>query len=795
MTGEGPRRITVRKVAPKILLFASFLGIALFASSCSLKRPTGGTGGGTGGGGTGGGGTGGGTSTGPFTIAGSVVGLTGSGLILEDNGGDDLTIAAGGTFTFATKIASGGTYKVTVKTQPSTPTQNCSVTNATGTALANVTNVQVTCGNIFPIGGTISGLLGTGMVLQDNTKDNLNISGTGGVNFTFATPLAAGSAYAVTILTQPANPGQTCTVLNGTGTANGPITNVQIICPQPAFTIGGSVVGLVPGAGNTAEIQDNAGDNLFVTGNTSFTFPTSITNGSIYNVSVFLQPTSQPQPCNVFNYTGLAKANVSDVLVDCQHNDWNWLSWYISSTNKADNYATAATPIPIQDLNTPGGRDFAMTWSDSTGHKWLFGGFGFPLLSPYGAQGPGLLNDIWFFNGVWNPTDVGQSLNGTWPSLEVINASGVYGALGVANPLVNKPGSRWGGVTWTDASNNLWMFGGQGYASTGLDAELLNDIWEFVPGTSATDGSFLGNWVWRGGSNNFNQSGVYGTLGTGATTNIPGGRWAAANFTDAAGNVWLFGGQGVDSAGTIGLLNDLWKYNIATAQWTWVSGSNVAGQNGVYGTLGTAGASNVPGGRQNGTLWVDSTGTVWLFGGFGLDSIGTSIAPGVGATLNDLWKFTGGQWTWVSGGGPTGLANQNGAYGTQTVAAAGNFPGSRWGAVGWTDPNNNLFFFGGFGYGSVVTQPVGFLNDIWEYQASSGQWIWWKGSSNVNQSGAYLTNGIPYVNNIVGGRRGVAIWQPDANRYVWVFGGEGFDSSTGAPPGYLNDLWTYLAFP
>src|SRR5207249_3221666 len=125
MTGEGLRRITVRKVAPKILLFASFLGIALFASSCSLKRPTGG-----------------------------------------------------------------------------------------GTALANVANVQVTCGNIFPIGGTISGLLGTGMVLQDNTKDNLNISGTGGVNFTFATPLAAGSAYAVTILTQPANPGQTCTVLN-----------------------------------------------------------------------------------------------------------------------------------------------------------------------------------------------------------------------------------------------------------------------------------------------------------------------------------------------------------------------------------------------------------------------------------------------------------------------------------------------------------------------------------------------------------------------------------------------------
>src|SRR5947208_16925599 len=109
MTGEGPRRITVRKVAPKILLFASFLGIALFESSCSLKRPTGGTGGGTGGGGTGGGGTGGGTSAGPFTIPASVVGLTGGAVILEDYGGDVLTIADDGDFTVVTLIACGGT--------------------------------------------------------------------------------------------------------------------------------------------------------------------------------------------------------------------------------------------------------------------------------------------------------------------------------------------------------------------------------------------------------------------------------------------------------------------------------------------------------------------------------------------------------------------------------------------------------------------------------------------------------------------------------------------------------------
>ncbi|HEX8881227.1 MAG TPA: kelch repeat-containing protein [Candidatus Acidoferrum sp.] len=798
------------KIASKTFFVAYLLIVSLVATACSgVKGGTTGGSGGTGGsgsGGSGGSGSGGsagtggsGGSTGPFTIGGTVVGLTGTGLVLEDNGGDDLTVTKSGAFVFKTAIAGSTTYNVTVKTQPTGPSQNCSVTNGSATATANVTNVQVTCGNIFTVGGSTSGLLGTGLVLQDNGADNLTINGTGNVNFTFATPIPAGAAYAVTILTQPSNPAQTCTVLNGTGTLNTSITNVQVICPQPAFTIGGSVVGLVPGAGNTVELQDNAGDDLFVTGNTSFTFPTSVTNGGIYNVSVFLQPTSQPQPCSVFNYTGIATANVSNVLVDCQHNDWNWMSWYIGGTNKSNNYATADNPIPPKDFNTPGGRDFAMTWNGSSGRKWLFGGFGFPEPSQNGAQVPGFLNDLWFWDPVcpvvpgpcWTPVNAGPGGNNTWPNLEVEDMNGIYGTLGTASPLVNTPGSRWGGVSWTDATGNLWMFGGQGFAATGLDAELLNDVWEFVPGTSLNpDGTWPGNWIWRGGSSSFNQSGAYGTQGTAAATNLPGGRWAAANFVDNAGNVWLFGGQGVDSAGTIGLLNDLWEYNIVSGQWTWISGANTANQNGVYGTQGTAAAGNVPGGRQAGVLWVDASGDVWLFGGFGLDSAGTGTPQG--AILNDLWEFKGGQWVWVSGGN---TANQNGVFGTQTLAAAGNVPGSRWGAVGWTDGSNNLWIFGGWGYGSKITQPTGFLNDVWEYQQSSGQWIWWKGTSNVNQSGAYLTNGIPFVNNLAGGRRGTAIWQPDAYHYVWMFGGEGYDSTAGAAPGYMNDLWTYLPFP
>ncbi len=80
-----------------------------------------------------------------YTIGGTVSGLSGTGLVLQDNGDDNLPISANGPFTFAKPVAGGSTYNVTVLTQPSNPTQNCVVTNGSGTAYANVTNVQVAC--------------------------------------------------------------------------------------------------------------------------------------------------------------------------------------------------------------------------------------------------------------------------------------------------------------------------------------------------------------------------------------------------------------------------------------------------------------------------------------------------------------------------------------------------------------------------------------------------------------------------------------------------------------------------
>ncbi len=92
-----------------------------------------------------------------YTIGGSVSGLTGTGLVLQNNGGDNLPVLVDSAFTFATSVGAGSPYNVTVFTQPTG--QTCTVANGSNTANANVTNVAVSCSSlaISPINPTAVG--------------------------------------------------------------------------------------------------------------------------------------------------------------------------------------------------------------------------------------------------------------------------------------------------------------------------------------------------------------------------------------------------------------------------------------------------------------------------------------------------------------------------------------------------------------------------------------------------------------------------------------------------------------
>jgi hypothetical protein len=172
-----------------------------------------------------------------YTVGGTVTGLAGSGLVLQDNGGDNLTVTASGAFTFKMALADGSAYSVAAFAQPTTPSQSCTATNGSGTLKgANVTNIAIACAtNSFSVGGTITGMTGSGLVLQNNGADSLTVNAAG--NFSFASLVASGSSYAVTVLTQPSNPAETCTVTGGTGTVtNAIVTTVAINCTKNPTT-------------------------------------------------------------------------------------------------------------------------------------------------------------------------------------------------------------------------------------------------------------------------------------------------------------------------------------------------------------------------------------------------------------------------------------------------------------------------------------------------------------------------------------------------------------------------------
>ncbi|MGJ7524769.1 hypothetical protein [Variovorax sp. GB1P17] len=256
-------------------------------------------------------------STQSFSVSGTVTGLAGSGLVLQNSAGDDLAISApGGAFRFAVPVASGGSYVVTVKAQPRTPSQICSVGNASGTmAGSDVTNVKVVCATqSFTVSGTVSGLAGSGLVLQNNASDDLAVSAPGGA-FRLAMPVASGASYVVTVRAQPRTPSQICSVVNGSGiVTDHNITNVSLVCATQSFTVGGTVSGLVGGA--AVVLRNNGTDDVAVSTNGAFSFATPVADTAAYAVT--MGPPPAWHDCVLSQGSGtLAGAAISNVAVAC----------------------------------------------------------------------------------------------------------------------------------------------------------------------------------------------------------------------------------------------------------------------------------------------------------------------------------------------------------------------------------------------------------------------------------------------------------------------------------------------
>jgi N-acetylneuraminic acid mutarotase len=404
-------------------------------------------------------------------------------------------------------------------------------------------------------------------------------------------------------------------------------------------------------------------------------------------------------------------------MYDPALSEWTW----VSGSNKANAigiYPTAPGANAIAATNVIGARSAAAQWVDTSGNFWIFGGNGYDS-----AGAVGYLNDTWMLNP--------QTGEATWEAgASTVNNAGAGTASSAgATSTTNSPSARAYATTWVDQNGIFWLFGGQNTNSAGTTV-MLDDLWSYDPNPADTNNHPNGKKGWMlisGSPATNNVKGTYGTLNTGVAGNYPGSRVSAQGWTDAAGNLWMFGGSGYDSADSFGTLNDLWSFNPKTLVWTWVTGANTIGAAGIYGSRGstvpaTAGTPNTPGARLGTTGWIDSTGNLWMFGGSGSDSTGTAVTSDGGGALNELWMFntTSKLWAWMGG---INIAGTAGVYGTTNLppgaSSANNSPGSRVWGIGWNGAanaagNNTFWLFGGSGLDSVGTS--GYLNDLWQVQ-------------------------------------------------------------------------------
>ncbi|MBI3233438.1 MAG: hypothetical protein HYZ42_05260, partial [Bacteroidetes bacterium] len=305
-----------------------------------------------------------------------------------------------------------------------------------------------------------------------------------------------------------------------------------------------------------------------------------------------------------------------------------------------------------------------------------------------GADTLEVRNDIWKY----------ESATGKWTWLNGDSSSSFgHGNYGIKGTFAasNQPAIREHFSAWIDANGYIWLFGGLGYAQA-ASLGTLNDLWKYNPTTNL--------WVWVSGDSTVTRYANYGSQGTESSTNLPGSRWGAANWTDDQGNFCIYGGYGYGQTSNYGSLGDFWKYNLTSGFWTWIAGDSTGGFNPRWGTKGVFSSTNNPGARVWPTVVKDKSGNFILYGG---DS------------KADIWLFskTQNQWAWIGGdsvSGASSFSTGGAIYGTKNVFTSTNRPGYRQSHTSILSPDgNSMIVFAGTGRACGGCSS-GMLNDVWK---------------------------------------------------------------------------------
>ncbi|MGB3947286.1 MAG: T9SS type A sorting domain-containing protein [Bacteroidia bacterium] len=386
------------------------------------------------------------------------------------------------------------------------------------------------------------------------------------------------------------------------------------------------------------------------------------------------------------------------------------------TSGPAPNYGQVGVSNPANDV---GGRRSATAWTDKQGNFWLFGGSLQVSDDPNGGWTMHYFNDLWKFVPNGNGGDwTCMKRRGVAPNYNYWDDDGNVSP-NDSDPSNDMPGSRMRAKQWVDVNGDLWVFGGaKNYVYGGGGNNYYTDMWRY---------NIVNNsWVLENGNTSFDQIDVYGTMGQFNPANHPGARIDFISWTSKDGRyLWLYGGT---RAGVLGLptsnphdYGDMWCFDTQIKQWAWM-GPNSSSQGvsfvPVYGVKGVADINNHPGSRVNSYSWVDDDGNFWLFSGLSYDGIwqggGSYINP---VRTQDVWKFTfdapgslTGKWTWMAGPDISTIdAGPN--YGTNPgLPDSTVLPGAGNGGACYKS-GNQLYFFGGWGYGKNGT--AGETGDVW----------------------------------------------------------------------------------
>jgi uncharacterized repeat protein (TIGR03803 family) len=458
-----------------------------------------------------------------YSIGGTLTGLaSGTNVVLQNSGGDDITVSADGSFRFSTLLANSVAYAVTVLTQPTE--QTCIVTSGSGTvSAANVTGVQVTCTtNTYTISGTVSGLnTGSQVAVLNNGGDPTSLSANGAFSFAAAVPY--GGSYAVSVSTQPT--GQTCTVTSGSGTVSAAnVTGIQVTCAINTYTISGVVSGL--NSNSQVAVLNNGGDSTSLSANGAFSFAAAVPYGGSYAVTVSTQPTGQT--CTVTSGSGTVGAvNVTSVQISCAINTYT-ISGVLSGLNAGSQVTVLDNAGNPTSVNANGAFSFP-TPIPYGGSYLVTVGIQPPAQSCVVAAGAGS-------GVVANVSGVSVTCAPATESVIYSFDANADGASPRANTIQASDGNFYG-TTYTGGTS------GSGTVFRITPAGVETVLYSFAGGTS--DGSLPTAGLIQGSDGNF-----YGTTGGGGPT----GAGTVFKITPSGEETILFAFIGTDGIGPAGLI-------------------------------------------------------------------------------------------------------------------------------------------------------------------------------------------------------------------------------------------------